>query len=105
MCPSCHSLAWKPVDMPMAGTIHSFVITHFPQVPSFEYPLPILLVDLDPPADARADDMTVRVVMNTVGNTSDGLEVGRRVRIVIESTDPDMKLPFAIVDNNESSAS
>ena len=106
MCPVCHSLAWNEVEMPMSGTIHSFVITHFPQVPSFEYPLPILLVDLDPPADARPDDMTVRVVLNTVGNSSDGLAVGRRVRVVIEATDPDMKLPFAVVDGtNESSAS
>ena len=91
--------------MPLSGTIHSFVITHFPQVPSFDYPLPILLVDVDPPADARPGDVTVRVVMNTTGNTSEGLEVGRRVRIVIEATDPDMKLPFAILESNESSAS
>lgn len=101
MCPSCHSLAWNQVEMPMSGTIHSFVITHFPQVPSFDYPLPILLVDVDPPADARPDDMTVRVVMNTVGNTSDGLAVGTRVRISIETTDPDMKLPFATLDASQ----
>lgn len=100
MCPSCHSLAWKSVDLPLSGTIHSFVITHYPQVPSFDYPLPILLVDVDPPADSRPDDPPVRVVMNTVGNSSDGLAVGARVRIVIEATDPEMKLPFAIVESS-----
>jgi len=100
MCPSCHSLSWVEVDMPMSGTIHSFVITHYPQIPSFEYPLPILLVDLDPPADARSDDATVRMIMNVKDNSSDGLEVGARVNVVIEATDPDMKLPFAVLEGS-----
>ena len=68
--------------MPMSGTIHSFVITHYPQIPSFDYPLPILLVDLDPPADARPDDATVRMIMNVKDNSSDGLDVGARVNVV-----------------------
>ncbi len=97
MCPSCHSLSWTEIDMPTSGTIHSFVITHYPQIPSFDYPLPILLVDLDPPADARPDDMTVRVIMNVKGNSPEGLTVGARVDVVIEATDPDMKLPFAVL--------
>ncbi|MDA2957156.1 MAG: bifunctional MaoC family dehydratase N-terminal/OB-fold nucleic acid binding domain-containing protein [Ilumatobacteraceae bacterium] len=100
MCPSCHSLSWVEVDMPMSGTIHSFVITHYPQIPSFDYPLPILLVDLDPPADARPDDATVRMIMNVKDNSSDGLEVGARVNVVIEATDPDMKLPFAVLEGS-----
>ncbi|MDA0371121.1 MAG: MaoC family dehydratase N-terminal domain-containing protein [Actinomycetota bacterium] len=105
MCPSCHSLSWTDVDMPMSGTIHSFVITHYPQIPSFDYPLPILLVDVDSPADARPDDMTVRMIMNVKGNSSEGLEVGARVGIVIEATDPDMKLPFAVLEGTDAGGS
>jgi uncharacterized OB-fold protein len=29
------------------GTLYSFVVVHYPQVPSFEYPLPIGLVELE----------------------------------------------------------
>lgn len=96
MCPSCHSLKWDKVVMPLTGTIHSFVITHFPQVPSFEYPLPIVLVDIDP-VD-RPNGGKVRMVMNSIDTDHSDLAVGARVRIEIRATDPEMKLPFAIVD-------
>ena len=99
MCASCRSLVWKPVDMPMTGTIHSHVITHYPQVPSFDYPLPVLLVDLDPDPNGRADDRPVRLVVNTVDNALDGIEVGARVRIEIRKCDDDLSLPFAVVDS------
>ncbi|MEY3034461.1 MAG: hypothetical protein RLZ86_1083, partial [Actinomycetota bacterium] len=62
---------------------------------------PILLVDIDPPADARPDDMTVRMIMNVSGNSAEGLEVGARVGIVIEATDPDTKLPFAMIEGTK----
>ncbi len=98
MCPSCRSLAWKPVDMPLAGTIHSYIVTHYPQVPSFDYPLPVLLVDLDADPKGHPGDRPVRLVVNTVDNSMDGVEVGARVRIVIEKCDDDLSLPFAVVD-------
>lgn len=104
MCPACQSLRWEAVDLlcpdgSAGGVIHSFVITHFPQVPSFEYPLPVVLVDLDVPGT----DQTVRMVMNA-GDAGDGatdhdqLAIGRRVRVEVRPTDPDMQLPFAIVE-------
>ncbi|MEY4360970.1 MAG: hypothetical protein RL391_276 [Actinomycetota bacterium] len=98
MCASCHSLSWKPVDMPLGGTIHSYVVTHYPQVPSFEYPLPVLLVDLDPDPHGRPSDRPVRLVVNTVDNALEGVRVGARVRIVIEKCDDDLSLPFAVVE-------
>ena len=96
MCPSCHSLHWDKVELPMSGTIHSFVITHFPQVPSFDYPLPIVLVDMDPVPGPGGDK--VRLVMNTADTAPEDLAVGARVRIEIRSVDADTKLPFAILE-------
>ena len=84
--------------MPLGGTIHSYVVTHYPQVPSFEYPLPVLLVDLDPDPQGSPSDRPVRLVVNTVDNALDGLRVGARVRIVIEKCDDDLSLPFAVVE-------
>ncbi len=88
MCPACHALAWDTVEAAGTGTIHSFVVTHFPQVPGFKYPLPVVLVDLDE---------GVRVVMNTIGTPNDHLVIGASVAIEIHATDPDMRLPFARV--------
>ena len=102
MCPSCHSLKWEKVVMPMSGTIHSFVIAHYPQVPSFEYPLPIVLVDID--AVKRPNGDKVRMVMNTADTDLTDLTVGARVRIEIRATDPEMKLPFAIVETTSKGA-
>ena len=102
MCPSCHSLTWNAVDMPLSGTVHSYIVTHYPQVPSFDYPLPVLLVDLDPDPKGRPGDRPVRLVVNTVDNSMDGVEVGARVRIVIEKCDDDLSLPFAVVEGANS---
>ena len=102
MCPSCHSLDWNAVDMPLSGTVHSYIVTHYPQVPSFDYPLPVLLVDLDPDPNGRPDDRAVRLVVNTVDNSMEGVAVGARVRIVIEKCDDDLSLPFAVVEGANS---
>ena len=100
MCPACHSLAWEKVEMPMSGTIHSFVVAHYPQVPSFDYPLPVLLIDLDPSVSHRGEigNDAVRMIMNSADTELELLTVGARVRIEIRATDPEMKLPFAILD-------
>ncbi len=103
MCPSCHSLKWDKVQLPMSGTIHSFVITHFPQVPSFDYPLPIVLVDMDPVSGPGGDK--VRLVMNTADTDNEALVIGARVRIEIRSVDVDTKLPFAILDSSQKATS
>jgi uncharacterized OB-fold protein/acyl dehydratase len=89
MCPVCHSLGWDSVEAAGTGTIHSFVVTHFPQVPGLEYPLPIVLVELDE---------GVRMVMNTVDTPNDRLEIGAPVTIEIRDAGPGMKLPFARVE-------
>ena len=47
MCPKCGSFEWHTVESTGRGTIHSFVVMHHPQIPPFQYPNPIVLVDLE----------------------------------------------------------
>ena len=96
MCPVCQSLIWDSVLAPTTGTIHSFVIVHYPAVPSFDYPLPVLLVDLD-------DMPGIRVVMNSADSPAELLRVGARVRLEVRDADESpvtggLRLPFAIVE-------
>ena len=97
MCPSCNSLAWDSVLAPTTGTIHSFVVVHHPVVASFDYPLPVVLVDLDGLPG-------IRVIMNSTDSPLESLEVGANVRIEVRdaneptSADDSTRLPFAIVE-------
>ncbi len=79
---------WEPVEAVGTGTIHSFVITHYPQVPGLEYPLPVLLIDLDE---------GVRMVMNPIDTDIADLAIGKKVDIVLRATDDELTLPFAKV--------
>jgi len=47
MCGDCHSLQWDTVEASGRGTICSFTVLHYPQFPGFNYPLIIILVDLE----------------------------------------------------------
>jgi uncharacterized OB-fold protein/acyl dehydratase len=93
MCPVCRSLKWDTVEATGLGTIYSFVITHHPQVPSFDYPLPIVVVELEE---------GVRMVMNTVDTDVDDVAIGAPVTISIRQADAERKLPFAAVTPSRS---
>jgi uncharacterized OB-fold protein len=47
MCGACHSLQWDAVESSGKGTVCSFTVLHHPQFPGFDYPLIIILVDLE----------------------------------------------------------
>jgi uncharacterized protein len=85
MCPACHSLDFDSVEAAGTGTVHSHVTVHYPQVPGFEYPLPIVLVDLPE---------GVRMLMNA--DSSDGLSIGEPVSIELREFDPGVRLPLAV---------
>ena len=96
MCPGCHSLKWDSVPGAATGTIHSFVVVHYPAIPSLDYPLPVVLVDLDGMPG-------IRVVMNAADSPLESLTVGAAVRIEVRNAGPDadpasIRLPFAIVE-------
>ncbi|MCY7299598.1 MAG: zinc ribbon domain-containing protein, partial [Ilumatobacteraceae bacterium] len=106
MCPTCSSLRWDSVAAPASGTIHSLAVVHYPVVPSFEYPLPVVLVDLDglDGPDGTAGTAGIRMIMNTADSEPASVVIGARVRIEVrDADDPSIdgaaRLPFAIVEN------
>jgi uncharacterized protein len=87
MCPACHSLEWDTIVASGRATVHSHVTVHHPQVPGFDYPLPVLLVDLDE---------GVRMVMNTDA-AGDDVSIGQTVSIEVRTFDPELALPIAVL--------
>jgi uncharacterized OB-fold protein len=91
MCPTCHSLEHDSIEASGLGTIHSHITVHYPQVPGFVYPLPVVLVDLPE---------GVRMLMNA--DSADDLAVGQAVRIELREFDPGVRLPIAIREGDRS---
>ena len=47
MCGECRSLDWDAVEACGRGTICSYTVLTYPQFPGYDYPLVIVLVDLE----------------------------------------------------------
>jgi uncharacterized protein len=77
MCPYCHSLDCKIVDLDGEGVVYSYAILHHPQNPAFEYPVIAALVDL---AEG------VRVVSNLVDADPAEVAIGMPVTVDYRST-------------------
>ena len=82
-CGECGSLDWDWIVSKGAGEIYSYVVVHYPQVPSFDYPLPIGLIQLDE---------GTRIVAN-LDMDPDGVEIGMRVQARIHAFDDELSLP------------
>jgi uncharacterized protein len=89
MCRSCTALTWEPVEPSPHGTVYSFVVTHYPVVPSFEYPLPILLVELPVPGGG-----SVRVIGNAIDCAAADVAIGMTAELVVQRVDDTLSLPF-----------
>jgi uncharacterized OB-fold protein len=83
-CPSCRSYEWDTLEASGRGTVYSFVVNHYPQIPSFDYPLPIGLIELEE---------GTRVVADLVGVEPADIRVGMAVEVEWQDHDPDLSLP------------
>jgi uncharacterized OB-fold protein len=66
------------------GTIYSYVVNHYPQVPAFDYPLVVALVELEE---------GTRLVANVAGITPDQVAIGMPVVAGFEDFDDELTLP------------
>jgi uncharacterized OB-fold protein/acyl dehydratase len=85
MCPRCQSLGWDTVESSGRGVVYSFVVSHYPQVPAFDYPLAIGLIELEE---------GTRLVSNVVDVDPADVHVGMPVEVVFEAVDEAFTLPL-----------
>jgi hypothetical protein len=85
MCPSCNSLEWDTVTSSGKGTVHSYVIPRHPQMPGFEEPYVVVLVDLQE---------GTRIVSNLVGVDPGDVTNGMPVEVTFETFEGDLTLPL-----------
>ncbi|MGH6782829.1 MAG: bifunctional MaoC family dehydratase N-terminal/OB-fold nucleic acid binding domain-containing protein [Sphingomonadaceae bacterium] len=83
-CPETGSFEWTTVEASGKGVIHSFVVMHQPQLPCFDYPLPVVLVEL---AEG------VRIVANIIDDKPEDVAVGKAVTLDFVEVEPDYILP------------
>jgi len=86
-CAVCGSLEWDAVESSGRGTVYSYVVVHYPQVPSFEYPLPIGLIELEE---------GTRVVANLDGVELQDIAIGLPVRATFVDFDEELSLPVFV---------
>ncbi len=83
-CPECRSFAWDTVESSGKGELYSFVVVHYPQVPAFEYPLPVGLVALEE---------GTRLVADLDGLEPGGWRIGMAVEAHFVDYDDNLSLP------------
>jgi uncharacterized OB-fold protein len=84
-CAVCRSFDWDTVEATGRGTVYSYVVVHHPQVPAFDYPLPIAVVELEE---------GTRLVADLVGVAPDAVRIGMPVDVEFVAVDDDLTLPM-----------
>ena len=83
-CDRCGSYEHDALEASGKGTVYSFVVVHYPQVPAFDYPLPIGLIELEE---------GTRLVADLVGIAPEDVKVGMPVEVEWHDHDDDLSLP------------
>lgn len=84
VCPSCHSFEWDTLQASGRGTVYSFVVMHYPEVPPFDHPNPIALIELEE---------GVRLISQLVGVKPGVVKIGAAVQVEFNTFDGDLVLP------------
>ncbi|RGE44932.1 Zn-ribbon domain-containing OB-fold protein [Comamonas testosteroni] len=84
VCPKCHSFEWDTIESSGKGTVYSFVVMHYPEVPPFEYPNPVGLIELEE---------GVRLISQLIGIKPGEVKIGQKVQVEFVTFDGDLTLP------------
>lgn len=84
VCPSCHAFDWDTLQASGRGVVYSFVVMHYPEVPPFDHPNPIGLIEL---AEGT------RLVAQLVGVKPGEVQIGQAVQVEFNRFDDDLVLP------------
>ena len=71
-CPACQSFEWDTLTASGRGTIYSFVVMHYPEVPPFDYPNPIGLIELEE---------GTRLIAQLIGVQPGDIKIGAKVQV------------------------
>jgi uncharacterized OB-fold protein/acyl dehydratase len=83
-CDHCGSYEWHALEASGKGTIYSYVVNHHPQVPAFDYPLPLGLIELEE---------GTRLVAEIVDCPLEHLQVGLPVTVTWIDADEELTVP------------
>ena len=84
VCPKCHSFEWDTIESSGKGTVYSFVVMHYPEVPPFEYPNPVGLIELEE---------GVRLISQLIGVKPGEVKIGQKVQVEFVTFDGELTLP------------
>ena len=84
MCGECGSMDWQAIEASGRGTICSYTVLTHPKFPGFDYPLIIILVDLEE---------GTRVTSQLVDCAPDDVDFDLPVQMVIHEDPDGFKLP------------
>lgn len=81
MCDRCRSMQWDFIESSGRGTVQSYTVLHHPQFPGYDYPLTIVLVDLEE---------GTRYTSQLIGGDA---EFGMAVEMIIQEDEDGFKIP------------
>lgn len=84
MCGACHSQEWDAMEASGFGTICSYTVLTHPQFPGYNYPLIIVLVDLEE---------GTRLTSQLVGCEPEDVDFGLPVEMLIQEDPDGFKIP------------
>jgi uncharacterized OB-fold protein len=84
MCGGCHSTEWDTVEASGVGAVCSYTVLTHPRFPGYEYPLIIILVDLEE---------GTRLTSQLVQCAPENVEFGMPVEMIIQEDPDGFKLP------------
>ena len=85
MCPHCQSLEWETLRSTGRGTIYSYVITHHPPIPPFEYPFATVLIELEE---------GIKFVSSLLDIELEQVAIGMPVEVVFHEVEEGFTLPL-----------
>jgi uncharacterized OB-fold protein/acyl dehydratase len=84
VCTVCHSLAWDTVRSNGRGRLYSYVVTHHPKHPAFDYPHVVGLIDLEE---------GTRLVAPIVGIPPEAIEIGSELAVEFQHVEGEHRMP------------
>lgn len=85
MCPHCQSLEWDTVQSSGRGVVYSYVVMHHPPIPPFDYPNPVVLVELEE---------GTRLISQLEGVKPADIQIGMPVEVIFENVEEGLTLPL-----------